>query len=266
VNTKINSYQTRTYREGDETELAKLFNRVYKKYAGFVPRTPEYWRWSCINRPDVEAEGIVIVNNGEETIGYAVVAKSGNIWEFCYDPEYEGKAVISTILEWSTEYVTDAGGDSVVFNAPTDDQLLREVCLEFGFAEKPPPCLFLNVLDFPQFIHEILSLKQEKLKEYDEELLIKIKKSHGFYDKEISIKIEKGAITVNRKTNNNSCVIIESDVSTIVSCILGTQGLLQAFLGSKIKVKPFWKTIKILKIFSLLKIKDPWFSPGTDYG
>ena len=266
MNTNINRYQTRTYKEGDETELAEIFNRVYQQYAGFVPRTAEYWRWSCINRPDVEAEGILIVIDKGKIIGYAVVAKSGNIWELCYDPAYDGKAVISTILEWSTEYVENAGGDSVVFNAPMDDHLLREVCSEFGFAEKPPPCLFLNVLDFPQFIHEILRLKQEKLKDYNEELLIKIKNSHGFYDKKISIKIENGTITVNKKTDDSSCVIIESDVSTIVSCILGTRGLLKAFFGSNIKVKPFWKTFKILKLFSLLKIKDPWFSPGTDYG
>ncbi len=266
MNTNINSYHTRTYKEGDETELAKLFNRVYQQYAGFVPRTAEYWRWSCINRPDVEAEGILIVNDGEKIVGYAVVAKTGNIWEFCYDPAYDGKAIISTVLEWSTEYVKDAGGDSIVFNAPTDDQLLREVCSQFGFAEKPPPCLFLNVLDFPQFINELLSLKQDKLREYNKKLLIKVKNSHGFYDKEISIRIENGTITVNKKTDEKSYVIIESDVSTIVSCILGTQGLLRAFLGSKIKVKPFWKTLKILKLFSLLKMKDPWFSPGTDYG
>ena len=266
MTTNINNYYTRTYKEGDETELAQLFNRVYQNYAGFVPRTAEYWRWSCINRPDVETEGILVVTDGEKIIGYAVVAKTGNIWEFCYDPAYDGKTIISTILEWSTEYVEAAGGDSIVFNAPTDDQLLREVCSKFGFAEKPPPCLFLNVLDFPQFIHELVGLKQEKLGKYTEELLFKVKNSHGFYDKEISIKIENGAITVNQKTDKKSCVIIESDVSTIVSCILGTQGLLKAFLYSKIKVKPFWKIFKILRLFSLLKIKDPWFSPGTDYG
>ena len=262
----VSGYVARTYKEGDETELVQLFNRVYEDFAGFVPRTPEYWRWCCLSRPDVEAEGIVIVNDGRKIIGYGVVGKTGNIWELCYDPAYDGEEIVSTILEWAVKYVESAGGDSITLNAPANDQLLRDVCLRFGFAETYPPFMFLSVLDFPQFIYEILNLKKEKLSEYDEELLIKVRNSLSWYGGNITVKIRNGDVSVEEGINNESGVVVEADVPTIVSCILGTKGLLKTFLGSKLKVRPYWKYLKVLKFFSLIRIRDPWFSPGSDFG
>lgn len=262
----VSGYVSRTYKEGDEIELVQLFNRVYEDFAGFVPRTSEYWRWCCLSRPDVEAEGIVIVVDGRKIIGYGVVGKTGNIWELCYDPAYNGEEIVSTILEWAVNYVKSVEGDSITLNASLNDHLLRDVCLRFGFAETRPPSMFLSVLDFPQFIHEILNLKKEKLRKYDEELLIKVRDSPSWYGGNITIKIRNGNVSVEGEINNDPVVVVEADVPTIVSCILGTTGILKAFFGLKLRVKPFWKSVKILKLFSLLRIKDPWFSPGADFG
>lgn len=262
----VRAYVARTYREGDETELVQLFNRVYEGFAGFVPRTLEYWRWCCLNRPDVEDEGIVIVNDGKKIIGYGVVGKTGNIWELCYDSAYKGEEIVSTILEWAVNYLESTGGDSIILNASLDDHLLRDMCLRFGFAETNPPFMFLSVLDFPEFIREVLSWKREKLREYDEELLIKVRNSPLWYGGNITVKIRNGDISVEGGTNGDPGVVVEADVPTIVSCILGTRGLLKAFLGLKLRIRPFWKSLKILKLFSLLRIKDPWFSPGADFG
>lgn len=263
---RASGYATSTYKEGDETELVQLFNRIYEDFAGFVPRTPEYWRWCCLSRPDVKAEGIVIVNNGRKIVGYGVVGKTGNVWELCYDANYNGEEIVSTILEWIINYVESAEGDSITLNAPLHDPLLREVCLRFGFAETHPSFMFLSVLDFPQFIHEILNLKKEKLKEYKEELLIKVRNSPSWYGGDVTIEISNGIISVKEGTNNAAKIVIEADVPTIVSCILGTRGFLKAFFSFKLKVKPLWKVVKILKLFSMLRIKNPWFSPRADFG
>lgn len=262
----VHGYVVRTYREGDETELVQLFNRVYEDFAGYVPRTLEYWRWCCLSRPDVETEGIVIVNDGRKIIGYGVVGKTGNIWELCYDSAYDGEKIVSMILEWAVNYVESAGGDSIVLNAPAKDHLLRDVCLRSGFAETHPPSMFLSVLDFPKFIREILDWKREKLRGYDEELLIKVRNSSSWYGGNITVKIRNGDVSVEEGVNDEPGVVVEADVPTIVSCILGTRGLLKAFFGLKLRVRPFWKFLKILKLFSLLRIKDPWFSPGADFG
>jgi hypothetical protein len=259
-------YITRMYREGDETELVGLFNRVYAGFGGFTPRTSAYWRWCCLNRPDVEPEGIVTVNDGKKVIGYGVVGKSGAIWELCYDPAYDGKEIVSKILEWSLNYVESVGGDSITLNAPRNDSLLRDVCLRFEFAETNPPCMFVSLLDFPNFFRELLNWKKNDLIDFDDELLIKLKDSASWYGGNITVKIRNGDVFVEEGINAESGIVLEADVPTILSCILGTKGLLRAFIGLKLRVKPFWKSLKILKLFSLLRIRDPWFSPGADFG
>ena len=244
----------------------ELFNRVYAGFGGFTPRTPAYWLWCCLNRPDVEPDGIVIVNDGKKIIGYGVVGNSGAIWELCYDPAYNGKETVSTILQWSLNYVKSVGGDSITLNAPRNDSLIRDVCSRFEFAETNPPCMFLSVLDFPKLFHEILNRKKDELTDFDDEFLIKVKNSSSWYGANVIVKIRDGKVFVEEGTNADPRIVLEADVPTIFSCILGTKGLLRAFIGLKLRVKPFWKSLKILKLFSLLRIRDPWFSPGADFG
>jgi hypothetical protein len=266
LSNRVHKYVVRTYREGDETELVQLFNRVYEDFAGFVPRTPEYWRWCCLSRPDVETEGIVVINDGRKIIGYGVVGKSGNIWELCYDSTYNGEEIVSMILERAVNYVENAGGDSVALNAPMKDSLLRGVCLKLGFTETSPSRMFISILDFPRFIQEVVNSKMEKLKGYNEDFLIRLRGSSSWSSGNITIRIRNGNVSVKEGTEEAARVLIESDIQTITSCILGTKGLLKTFLGSKFKVRPYWKYLKILKFFSLIRISDPWFSPRSDFG
>ncbi|TET62287.1 hypothetical protein E3J49_08460, partial [Candidatus Bathyarchaeota archaeon] len=75
-------YKIRSFEDGDENEIVQLFDRIYSDYGGFTLKTPEYWRWCCLKRPDVEKEGVFVVEDGDENVvGYAVVGGSGNIWE-----------------------------------------------------------------------------------------------------------------------------------------------------------------------------------------
>jgi len=45
-------YKIRSFEDGDENEIVQLFDRIYSDYGGFTLKTPEYWRWGCLKRPD----------------------------------------------------------------------------------------------------------------------------------------------------------------------------------------------------------------------
>ena len=259
-------FVTRTYRTGDETEIAHLFNVVYENVAGFVPRTPEYWLWSCLSRPDVESEGIVIVTENEKIIGYGVAGKTGNVWELCYDPSYDGNETISIILKWITDYVEVAGADSIVLTAPINDNIVRNLCSKLGFAETESELAFVNVVDLPKFMYELLNLRKEKLFGYNEEILIKLRNSPSWQVQNFTITLKNANISVKEGLTDNPSITLNADPPTIVSCILGTQGLLKSFLYSRLKVKPILKTSKIMKLLSILKINDLWFGPKSDFG
>jgi len=76
---KPTEHRLRTYRRGDGEALISLFNRVYENFAGFVPRTLEYWSWCVLSHPDLSEEGIVVAINAGRVVGYAAIERSGNV-------------------------------------------------------------------------------------------------------------------------------------------------------------------------------------------
>jgi hypothetical protein len=115
-------------------------------------------------------------------------------------------------------------------------------------------------------MHELLTLRKEKLLGYNEELLFKLRNSPSWQVQNFTITLKNGNISVKEGLTDNPSITLDADAPTIVSCVLGTQGLLKSFLYSRLKVKPFLKTSKVFKILSILKTNDLWFGPKSDFG
>jgi hypothetical protein len=258
-------YYVRTFKKGDEVPLVHLFNKNYEDLVGFVPRTPTYWIWCCLNRPDVTEESVAIVNKAKKIVGYAVVGKSGDIWELCYDPIYDGKIIVSKLLNWSVGYLEKAGSDSVVLNAPNRDKVVREVCRDLGFTETPPEFLYVSVLDFPSYVYEILQSRKKNLK-IKGSFMFRLAGCPPGCASNFSIEIKKKEISVNVESVDNPEITVDADMSNLISCILGTKGVLRAIVTSKVHVHPVWKIPKFLTLISTLQIKSQWFVPRADYG
>lgn len=260
-------YRVRTYRDGDDIKLISLFNEAYKGYAGFVPRTVEYWRWCCKNRPGVSAESVVIACYEQKIVGYAVVGESGNIWELCYDTDFDVKLIVSKLLRWSLDYIQRTGGDHVELSAPLDDQNLREVCRELGFAEQPLPSMTISILDFPQLIKEIINSKKEiPAALYNEMFMFRLKNAPSWMSDCFTIQIQRDKISVTEGKCYIPSVTVDTDVPTLTSCVFGTAKIFKMILIRRIRVRPLWKSPKVLKFLSMLSLKDPWYIPEGDIG
>jgi hypothetical protein len=261
----IGEYEIRKYEEGDETELASLFNNVYHDYAGFVPRTPEYWRWSCLDRPDVEKEGIMVVVNRGKIVAYAVVGKSGNIWESCFDDAHDEKALLSLVLERAIKYLTRVGSDLIILNLPSEDSVARETCEKLGLSELPPDVMFLSVLDFKQLLELLCSAKKDKLSGFDGDFLVRFKDAPSWISPFVMIKFKNGQTEI--KNENKSCeVLIETDTATFTSIMFGVRRPLWALARFKLKIHPPWKLRRVLRLLSFMCLDDPWFFPRSDLG
>lgn len=262
---KIGEYNIRTYEEGDETELASLFNNVYHGYGGFVPRTPEYWRWSCLDRPDVEKEGIMVVVNRGKIVAYAVVGKSGNIWESCFDDVQDKKALLSLVLEHAIEYLTRVGSDMATLNLPSQDSAARETCEKLGFSLLPPDVMFLSVADFKQFLELVCSSKKGRSSGLDGDFLIRFKNAPSWISPSIMIKFKNGQTEIENE-NKSYDVLIETDTATFTSLVFDTTRPLWALARFKLRVHPPWKLLRVLRLFSFMRLDDPWFLPRSDLG
>jgi putative sterol carrier protein len=258
-------YASRTFVTGDEAEIVNLFNSTHADLAGFVPRTPDYWKWCCLTRPSVYAEGIVIVTRQDETVGYAVVGKTGDIWELGYNPNYNSKAIVKKLLIWATNYAKNVGSDSLVLNEFAKNETVREVCRELDFVETQPEQVFLSVMDLPGLISEILQSKKTMLNT-EGTFLFKLTNCPSWSKDSFVIKTEKTGFSLSNETDGDPEVTVKIDVATFAALIFGDENLRKAILTSKIRVQPFWKIQKCLKLLSLLKIESQWSIPKADIG
>jgi len=248
-------------------ELTRLFNEAYRPYAGFVPRTSEYWRWNCLERPDVDKDGISVVIYGRQIVAYAVVGKSGNIWELCFNRAHDGKALLSLVLDRAVEYLTSAGSDAATLNLPCDDSVAREACEKAGFSELPPDpgVVFLSVLDFERLLSLLSSINEEKLRGIRGDFSVRFRDPGSWVRPPVSIRLHNGQTQIASESKHGD-IVIETDSSTLTSILFGASNPLRAWLALKLKVYPLRKLGLVSKLLSLLRVDNTWFLPLSDLG
>lgn len=264
---KTGKYEVRNFKDGDEHEILRLFDRMYVDYGGFTSRTQEYWRWCCLKRPDVEQESLFIVVDGEENVvGYAVVGRSGSIWELCYDPGYDGEEIVSLLLDKAICYLERVGATSINFNAPKEDPIVKQVCSKLGYAILPPPKMFLSVLNFRKLLSLLVKdRKEELMTRFNEAVLLKLKDAPFWINDTVFIKISRDGVQVGGEPQSPT-IQMETDIATFSSLLFGTLSPFQSLIHLKLRVKPFWKTHILLKLLSFLRVRTTWFFPLSDYG
>jgi hypothetical protein len=259
---ELDKTEVRTYCEGDDSRLVSFFNETFKDYAGFVPRTLDYWSWYYRSRFDVEDNGIIILEQGGRIVAYSVVGNTGNLWEFCYDTKNERAEEIANLLMLkSVAYATSKGADEIKLHAPESDQIIRRVCMEMGFTSTRFQYLFLSVLDFRRLLSTILEKSDTKELEGNTFQII-LTDAPSWMEKIISVDFNRPQASIQPVTA--STVKIEMSILTLSETIFKKKGLWWRLLKREIRIAPFSKTLKTLKFLGKLRLGDSWFTPLGD--
>lgn len=260
-------YNIRTFQDGDEEGIVRLFEECFGGYGGYVLRTSEYWRWCCLERPDVEREGVFVVVRSfdEKVVGYAVVGKSGNVWELGYDRQDSEGEVVQLLLEAAVGYLAGLGASLVNVQVPLEDDFVREICGELGFAESRPPDVFLSVLDYRRLLLLLALERKKELEALDEDVEILLKDAPPWMMGKFGVSIRKGAVEA-LEEGKESTISVETDVFTLSSLLFGQASPFWSWVNRKVRVKPFWKIQSFVKLLSALSLKKRWFIPLSDYG
>lgn len=206
----------------------------------------------------------VVTNQSEVVVGYAVVGKSGHIWEFSYDPTSDGETIVSILLEASTRYLIQIGTTSIVLNAPLEDGVLNQVCKTSGFVKVPSPQMFLSIPNLRELVFLLAKTKKEDLSKFDETVWVKLKSGFSV-NEEFFIQIIGKKIEVAEKAKSHT-IQIETDYISFASMLFGMVRPSQLLFSLKLRVKPFWKAFVFLRLFRSLQIRTTWFFPLSDYG
>lgn len=258
----MDQYSIRPYRDGDEEEAARLFNQRYLAYGGFVPRTAEYWLWSCLHRPDVSREGIFFVseNRTQRVCGYAVVGTTGDIWEFCADCDEE--LVSSMLLKEIARYVDSLGISSINVNVP-DDKILSKVLAQEGFSRVPADRMFVSTMSLVNLLSKLSVDK--KLGESEEINFIFDKVPFGV-ERSVSVKVHDNEVSIAEGSSKSANVTVKMEFASLLSILFGTSKVRRELIRGRMRVKPFWKITKVTGFLGKISLQSAWYWPLSDYG
>ena len=254
----------RNYRPGDDAAIISLFNRAFRNYVGFVPRTLEYWSWYYKSRYDVKQDGIIILEHHDRIVAYAIIGETGNIWEFCYDRENERKKEFATLLmEKVVKHASSSEASEIRFHAPQSDKLVAEICNSMGFTNSNFRYFFLSVSDFEVLIKKILDKRRVKSFR-GKTFKIFLVDAPKWMGSELFVEFNASNAVVTTKTSKKIDVIIETTVSGLTEVIFRRKNLPLSFLRREIKVTPTRKFLTGIGFLKLLCQNGVWFTPQGD--
>jgi hypothetical protein len=258
----MSSYSVRTFRAGDEEGVVELFNRVYGGYGGFVPRTVEYWRWCCLERPDVEEDGIFLAFRDERLCGYLVAGSTGNIWEFCVAEEE--KEAAKALLDEGVNHLERVGASSVNINVPHNAGIVEDL-LNAGFGEIPAEKMFVTTLNPVALVRALVSSRKEELAGNDGAFVFRLHEVPYGVEAEFSVKVNGEKVEVSKGFPSVPSVVVELDFMDLLSVLFEGTSPSKLLLTHKMKVRPFWKFRAILSFMSAIRLRGSWYFPLSDY-
>ena len=253
----------RTFRDGDEEAVVRLFNEVYAGYGGFVPRTVEYWRWCCMERPDVEDDGVFLAFDGDRLCGYVVAGSSGNLWELCVADGERGAA--DAVVAEAVKYLGGVGVSSVNVNVPRGAGVVE--CLrEAGFGEVPAERMFVTALNPAALVQALFSSGDSGLSGSDDVFGFRLRGVPFGGEAEFSVDGRGGSVRVVDGFQSEPSVLVELGFMDFLSVLFEGLSAFRLFAEGRIRVRPFWKCRAALKVLSVARVKGAWFFSLSDYG
>ena len=252
----------RTVRDGDEPAIVELFNRAYSRYGGFVPRAVEYWRWCCLERPDVKKDGVFLAFEGGQLRGYTVVGSSGNIWEFCVADNNE--EVAEALMCQAVSYLEKIGVSYVNVSIP-DDAAFAKILRRAGFGEVPAKEMFVTTLNPANLIEALVTSQKDLFRRFNEEFSFKLRRVPYGVSEEFFVKIRDDSVKIAEGSMPNPSVTIELGFQDFLSLLFSHSSLIRLFLTGKMKIRPFRKLRAVFALLSNVRLEDPWFFPLSDF-
>jgi hypothetical protein len=256
--------EVRSFRDGDEQLIVELFNEVHARYGGYVPRTVDYWLWSCLRRPDVNERGVFLAFDGQRLCGYVVAGSSGNIWEYCV-ANGEDEAARALLAE-ALKYLEAVGVSSANVNVPRGAGAVGAL-VEAGFGEVQPERMFITTLSPAALVRTLLSSRKEApFGQSDGRFAVRLHHTPVGVGSEFSVSVRSGSVDVVEGSSAEPSVVVDLGFMDFLSVIFGGSSAGRLLFAGKLRVKPIWKLRAGLRFLSAVRLRGSWFFPLSDFG
>ncbi len=276
MNSSIQSgLRLRTYQSGDESSLVELWKAAHTNVSGYVPKTPEYWKWCVIDRPGIEPEDIFILERGKRIYAYAVLARkkdssgySGTILEFAIDPSASNsqRMKIAHDLITATEERSRLRGDELLnFGASSKDDIIVRALERRGYKPESQDVFQLVIVDLLVLLRQILSKRNSAMPSRNSSSFrLDLQPGNYRYCPYKKVRIELHSDPVVEESTSDADYIVSTDLSTLADIIFRRDNFDNALRSDKIRVESEDCIEAVRYLFQTLRLKSEWYLPTVD--
>jgi len=161
----------RHYKEGDERQVANLFNISFQKGGGTV-RTPRSWYWRYVKSPRFEPKMFQIAEDNETNKIVGAIAINliemrpfgqkeylvGDINDVCTHPDYSKRGIATKLMENSIEFMKEQGCDFSILTTGKKNFARDKLYKKYGYFDIEMGCTFIHIPNVFQLIRNIYGL------------------------------------------------------------------------------------------------------------
>jgi hypothetical protein len=262
----------RAYRPGDEDPIVELSNRCLAPYAGWVPRTVDYWRWSTLLRPGVDPTDILLLETGGKLVGYTALGCDGDVLDFCVDPDQPARgrrALIEQLIGALEDHARLRRCDFLTFSEPASDRLVDEALRASGYVVEQNQFFSLGVLNPQYLLQEILLARQSRLAALRNTRFV-FELTPGRYPFLLNTRLLvqlHPSVEVRDVSDAAECpgeCVIRMDLCALTELIFSAVTVASLRQQSQLEIRPAASVADAHKLLDAIAVRARWHVPRSD--
>jgi hypothetical protein len=266
----LDEFRIRHFRPGDEEAIIGLFEAAYQEYGGFVPRDKDYWRWSVLQRPGVEAENVLlIVDEVGRAQAYGVLSNEGSVLEFAVTPEAPPRLrrrMAAALLDRMEARGRALGLDAINADLPRVDGPIREAAEAAGYRMEPAESLQLVVVDLVALLEEILRQRTRELDGLDgRTVILEMAPGRCRFLSHDRVRIRPGTpVTVEAATDPEpESISLGIDLTTLMGVVFQGDDPDELIRSGRVRLRREHHG-PARALLNAMAVSAPWYIPRSD--
>ena len=272
----------RHYRSGDEAALVALWNAAYASYAGYIPRSLQYWRWCILDRPGMSPHDVLILqdeHNQGGILGYGVLGQDGMygvpdpngvVLELAVDPTLSNlrrEQVASRLIMVLEERSRTRGDEMIQFKLPSTDGSICRALRGAGYREEKGEELQVVIVDLAGLLTKILCHRVARIPKGWSPTFI-LETNPGRYrfcpHRRVRITLEPPVAVALNAMAGVADYRVDTDLSTLTELIFRRTTFEETIAAGRLAVHPGLGVGDVKMLVGLLALSSPWYMPHAD--
>ena len=262
----------RAYRTGDEGPIVELSNRSLAPYAGWTPRTVEYWQWSILRRPRLNPADVLVIESDGRIVGYAAVLEDGKVLDFAVAVDQSRRrrrAFVKQLIGALEDNARARGCDLLTFSLPVCDDVVDATLRDAGYIVEQNHYFSLGILDPRPLLLQLLSARRPQLP-HDSPGAFTLELTPGncpaLRTSRLLIRVEPDVCVddISQTCEYPRECLIRLDLGTLTELIFCRVPVSTLLGESRLTVTPGSSTEAARKLLAALVIETAWHVPYSD--